>query len=87
MTAAVTLLAKERGGPAIRYQALLYPVTNAAFDTDTYEQFADGPWLTRKAMQWFWDAYAPDASRARRSRPPRRCRQPWSSCGACRRRW
>jgi acetyl esterase/lipase len=60
MTAAVTLLAKERGGPAIRYQALLYPVTNAAFDTDTYNQFADGPWLTRKAMAWFWDAYAPD---------------------------
>jgi acetyl esterase/lipase len=63
MTAAVTLLAKERGGPAIRYQALLYPVTNAAIDTDTYEQFADGPWLTRKAMQWFWDAYLPDTSK------------------------
>jgi acetyl esterase len=63
MTAAVTLLAKERGGPAIRYQALLYPVTNAAFDTESYEQFAEGPWLTRKAMQWFWDAYLPDASR------------------------
>lgn len=62
MTAAVTLLAKERGGPAIRYQALLYPVTNAAFDTDSYEQFAEGPWLTRKAMQWFWDAYLPDAT-------------------------
>src|SRR5215217_3636316 len=60
MTAAVTLLAKERGGPAIRYQALLYPVTDAAFDTDTYSQFAEGPWLTRKGMQWFWDAYAPD---------------------------
>jgi acetyl esterase len=67
MTAAVTLLAKERGGPAICYQALLYPVTNAAFDTDTYEQFAEGPWLTRKAMQWFWDAYTPDASK--RSEP------------------
>jgi acetyl esterase len=67
MTAAVTLLAKERGGPVIRYQALLYPVTNAAFDTDTYEQFADGPWLTRKAMHWFWDAYAPDV--ARRTEP------------------
>lgn len=62
MTAAVTLLAKERGGPAIRYQALLYPVTDAAFDTGSYDQFADGPWLTRKAMQWFWDAYIPDAS-------------------------
>jgi acetyl esterase len=67
MTAAVTLLAKERGGPAIRYQALLYPVTNAAFDTETYAQFAEGPWLSRKAMQWFWDAYLPGA--ARRSEP------------------
>lgn len=67
MTAAVTLLAKERGGPDIRYQALLYPVANAAFDTDTYEQFADGPWLTRQAMRWFWDAYAPDV--ARRAEP------------------
>ena len=63
MTAAVTLLAKERGGPALRYQALFYPVTHAAFDTDTYQQFADGPWLTRKAMEWFWDAYAPDVER------------------------
>jgi acetyl esterase len=63
MTAAVTLLAKERGGPAIRYQALLYPVTNAAFDTASYEEFSEGPWLTRKAMQWFWDAYAPEVAR------------------------
>lgn len=62
MTAAVTLLAKERGGPEIRFQALLYPVTNAAFDTGSYEEFAEGPWLTRRAMQWFWDAYLPDAA-------------------------
>lgn len=67
MTAAVTLLAKERGGPEIRYQALLYPVTDAAFDTGSYERFAEGPWLTRKAMQWFWDAYLPDADK--RSEP------------------
>ena len=63
MTAAATLLAKERGGPVICHQALFYPVTNAAFDTDTYEQFAEGPWLTRKGMQWFWNAYAPDVER------------------------
>lgn len=63
MTAAVTLLATERGGPAIRFQALLYPVTDASFDTDSYARFADGPWLTRKAMQWFWDAYQPDVSK------------------------
>jgi acetyl esterase len=67
MTAAVALLAKERGGPAIRYQALLYPVTDAAFDTDTYAQFAEGPWLTREAMKWFWDAYLPDVTQ--RSEP------------------
>jgi acetyl esterase len=62
MTAAVTLLARERGGPTLRYQAMFYPVTNATFDTDSYEQFADGPWLTREAMRWFWDAYAPDVA-------------------------
>ena len=63
MTAAVTLLAKARGGPAIRYQALLYPVTDATFDTGSYQRFAEGPWLTRAAMQWFWDAYLPDVAR------------------------
>ena len=86
MTAAVTLLAKERGGPAIRFQALLYPVTNAAFDTETYEQFAEGPWLTRKAMQWFWDAYAPDSGTSRGA-DRLTAAGAWSSCAGCRRRW
>jgi acetyl esterase len=62
MAAAVTLLANERGGPAIRYQVLFYPVTNATFDTGSYGEFADGYWLTREAMRWFWDTYAPDQS-------------------------
>ncbi|MER6075775.1 alpha/beta hydrolase [Streptomyces sp. NPDC001817] len=61
MTAAVTLMAKQRGGPALREQVLFYPVTDANFETASYRQFADGPWLTRKAMKWFWDAYAPNA--------------------------
>jgi acetyl esterase len=61
MVAAVTLLAKERGGPKIDYQVLFYPVTDAAMNTKSYEQFADGPWLTKAAMKWFWDAYAPNA--------------------------
>ena len=61
MTAAVTLLAKERGGPAILYQVMLYPVTDASFDTASYQEFANGPWLTKAGMQWFWDAYAPKA--------------------------
>jgi acetyl esterase len=62
MTAAVTLLAKERGGPAIRFQAMFYPVTDARMNTASYEQFADGPWLTRAGMKWFWDSYLPDVS-------------------------
>jgi acetyl esterase len=60
MAAAVAILAKQRGGPAIASQLLFYPVTDAGFDTGSYQQFADGPWLTKPAMEWFWDAYAPD---------------------------
>ena len=61
MVAAVTLLAKTRGGPRISFQVLFYPVTDADFTTASYSQFADGPWLTRASMEWFWDSYAPDA--------------------------
>ncbi|MGW1258955.1 alpha/beta hydrolase [Streptomyces sp. NPDC002513] len=62
MSAALTLMAKERGGPHLAGQALFYPVTNANFNTGSYREFANGPWLTRKSMQWFWDAYAPDTA-------------------------
>ncbi|MCI2416019.1 alpha/beta hydrolase [Saccharopolyspora sp. K220] len=60
MTAVLTLLAKHRGGPRIAAQVMFYPVTDANLDTDSYRQHADGPWLTRAAMKWFWDAYLPD---------------------------
>ena len=62
MVAAVTLLAKARRGPRITFQLLFYPVTDADFATASYAQFAEGPWLTRKAMEWFWEGYAPDAA-------------------------
>jgi acetyl esterase len=62
MAAVVTLLAKERGGPKIAYQVLFYPVTDANFDTSSYREFANGPWLTKPAMEWFWNAYAPDVA-------------------------
>jgi len=61
MTAAITLMAKERGGAAIGRQLLFYPVTNAAFDTESYHQFAEGYFLRRDAMKWFWDQYTMDA--------------------------
>jgi acetyl esterase len=60
MAAAVTLMAKQRSGPNIAFQVLFYPVTDSGFDTPSYIQFADGPWLTKRAMEWFWDAYLPD---------------------------
>ena len=61
MAAVMTLMAKENGfTPTIDFQLLLYPVTNADFDTETYRQFADGPWLTKQAMEWFWEQYLPD---------------------------
>lgn len=60
MATVVAQLCKERSGPNIIYQALLYPVTDANFDTPSYTAFAEDYWLTKKAMEWFWDAYAPD---------------------------
>lgn len=60
MAAVVTLMAKGKETPKIAYQVLLYPVTDANFTTASYNQFANGPWLTRAAMKWFWNAYAPN---------------------------
>ena len=60
MVAVITQLAKERKGPAIRYQVLFYPVTDAGMNTASYSEFANGPWLTKPAMEWFWNAYAPN---------------------------
>lgn len=66
MTAAVTLLAKERGGPKIDFQLLFYPVTDASFDTQSYQQFTTGYFLEREGMKWFWDNYCPDLSARKR---------------------
>ena len=63
MATVLTLIAKFRSGPRISYQVLLYPVTNADFNTPSYQKFANGPWLTKPAMKWFWDAYCPDTER------------------------
>ncbi len=60
LTAALTLLAKQRGGPSFVQQVLFYPVTDANFDTESYHQFATGYFLRRDAMQWFWDQYTTD---------------------------
>ncbi len=59
MTAALTLLAKQRGGPRIAGQLLYYPVTDAAFDTPSYHRFATGYWQRRDGRQWFWGPVRP----------------------------
>jgi acetyl esterase len=63
MAIAVTLMAKERGGPTFAAQLLYYPVTDAGMDTDSYHEFAEGYFLTAPGMAWFWDEYLPDKSR------------------------
>jgi acetyl esterase len=63
MTAVVALLAKERNGPQVKAQLLFYPVTDASMSTGSYKEFAEGPWLTKKGMEWFWDQYLPDVSK------------------------
>lgn len=67
MATVVALLAKRRGRPPLAAQVLFFPPTDAAFDTPSYDRYADGPYLDRAAMQWFWDHYLPN--RARRGDP------------------
>jgi acetyl esterase/lipase len=62
MAAVVALMAKDRGGPDIRFQGLMWPVTDANFDTDSYHQYAEGRFLTRSMMKWFWDNYTTDSN-------------------------
>ncbi|MHC5907680.1 alpha/beta hydrolase [Streptomyces sp. S6] len=73
MTAALTLLAKERGDVPLVQQVLFYPVTDANFDTGSYRRFAEGYFLRRDAMRWFWDQYTTDtADRAQITASPLR---------------
>ena len=73
MTAALTLMAKERGDVPLVQQVLFYPVPDASFDTGSYHQFATGYFLRRDGMQWFWDQYTTDeAERAQITASPLR---------------
>jgi acetyl esterase len=69
LAAVVALGARDRGGPAIGFQLLVYPITDAAMDTASYREKADGYYLTAAGMRWYWDHYLggadglrPDAS-------------------------
>ncbi|NRH28965.1 alpha/beta hydrolase [Pseudomonas sp. MS19] len=60
MAAVVSLMAKDKGTPTIKFQALLWPVTDANLETASYNQFAQGHFLTKPLMKWFWDNYTTD---------------------------
>lgn len=62
MAAALSLMAKDRHGPKIRYQVLLIPATDASVDTESYHTFATGRFLSREFMKYGWDRYAPNQS-------------------------
>jgi acetyl esterase len=63
IAAAVTIMARDRQGPKIDLQILFCPIMGADFETSSYKAFAQGPWLTRAAMEWYWNAYLPDVAR------------------------
>ncbi len=61
MTAAISLMSKDRNGPKISYQVLLIPATDASVDTPSYLEYGKDRFLARAFMKYGWDRYAPDA--------------------------
>jgi acetyl esterase len=62
LAAVVALMARDRGGPRLTFQALVYPVTDCDFETPSYRENAEGYLLTRDSMRWYWDQYVPSAA-------------------------
>ncbi len=57
LAAVVSLMARDRGNPAIAFQVLIYPITDYSFDTESYQANSEGYFLTRMIMEWFWEQY------------------------------
>jgi acetyl esterase len=57
LAAGLAIRVRDKGGPPIAFQLLIYPVTDRSVGTDSYREFASGFGLTRANMQWFWDCY------------------------------
>lgn len=70
MSTVFALMVKERSGIDLKGQLLLYPVADADFDTPSYIQFAEGYYLTRHAMTWFWDHYSSPEQRTEHHAAP-----------------
>ncbi|MRX70125.1 Acetyl esterase/lipase [Flavobacterium resistens] len=60
MTAVLCLMAKDKGGPEIKFQLLLWPVTDADFTRESWQKYAEGRFLTASLMKWMWDNYTTD---------------------------
>ncbi|MBD1806630.1 alpha/beta hydrolase [Microcoleus sp. FACHB-SPT15] len=60
MTAVTTLMAKAKGGPHIKLQILMWPIVDADFETDSYQQFGEKRFLTTSLMKWMYDLYTTD---------------------------
>ena len=60
LAAAVALMARDRGGPVLALQVLVYPITDCDFDRPSYKDNAEGYLLTAESMRFYWDQYVPD---------------------------
>lgn len=67
LAAVTALMTRDRGGPELAGQLLLYPVIAADFDTESYRAFGRGYYNPKPALQWYWDQYVPTV--AERSHP------------------
>ena len=65
LTAVTALMARDRGGPALRFQLMIYPVTDCAFETASYRENGEGYFLTTGMMRWFWDKYVAGPAQGR----------------------
>lgn len=63
MTAVLCLMAKDKGGPEIKFQLLLWPVADADFTRESWQKYADERFLTASLMKWMWDNYLPDTEK------------------------
>lgn len=64
LAAVVALMVRDRGGPKLSHQVLVYPVVGHNFETDSYVRNAAGYGLTRATMIWYWEQYLANATDA-----------------------
>lgn len=63
LAAAVCLMTRDRQGPPIRQQSLIYPITDCDLTRPSYQENAEGYFLTTSQMHWFWNHYCPEEER------------------------